>query len=228
MAEWIGVLPDTRVRWGIVFDIDGTLYTNPEYGRASAAREIELIGEKLVRGKKETEDLIASTKEILIRETGSEVTLTQVVSCLQVSFYAWNQIRERAWTPEKWLKEDAALAGMLWKEWRRNRVSIAFGTNAPRNVGMRTLLALGIIPDCPIFGPESFGISKPDKRFFASIAEVLGLDPQQCFCIGDRRFTDVDPAIAAGFSGGVVVSGRDELFNLLPNLLNGETDYGSA
>ena len=221
MAQWIGTLPDTSLCWGIIFDIDGTLYTNEEYTRASSIREVECIAAFLKTTRNDAEELIKNTRESLAREGGGEITLTRTVYQLGISFSAWNKLREKAWKPEDWLKKDDEISTLL-EEVRSNRVSIVFGTNAPREIGKRTLCTLGIGETYPIFGPESFGISKPDKGFFTAIAEEMRLGPCQCFCVGDRRFTDVDPALEAGFIGGVVVSGRDDLIHVLHTLLDGE------
>ena len=44
----------------------------------------------------------------------------------------------------------------------------------------------------------SWGIEKPDPRFFAKIIEVLDLPPAEIAYVGDRLDNDVRPAAAAG------------------------------
>ena len=44
----------------------------------------------------------------------------------------------------------------------------------------------------------SWGIEKPDPRFFAKIAEVVELPPPEIAYVGDRLDNDVRPAAAAG------------------------------
>jgi FMN phosphatase YigB (HAD superfamily) len=45
---------------------------------------------------------------------------------------------------------------------------------------------------------ESWGVSKPDPRFFARIVAELGLPAEQIAYVGDRVDNDVIPALAAG------------------------------
>lgn len=46
----------------------------------------------------------------------------------------------------------------------------------------------------------SWGVEKPDARFFARIAEALDLTPAEIAYVGDRLDNDVRPAAAAGMS----------------------------
>ena len=44
----------------------------------------------------------------------------------------------------------------------------------------------------------SWGVAKPDRRFFERIADELGLAPGEIAYVGDRVDNDVRPAAAAG------------------------------
>jgi FMN phosphatase YigB (HAD superfamily) len=45
---------------------------------------------------------------------------------------------------------------------------------------------------------EGWGVAKPDLRFFALVAEKVGLPPDKIAYVGDRSDNDVGPALAAG------------------------------
>lgn len=59
------------------------------------------------------------------------------------------------------------------------------------------LAGLGLPLDL-VGSSETWGVLKPDPRFFAKIAETLGLPPAEIAYVGDRLDNDVRPAAAAG------------------------------
>ena len=200
-------------------DIDNTLYRHEEYSRAASRWELEEIALVLRMDVENTQEVIKRTRNSVAEQSNGPVTLTEVVYELGISFEAWSELRNRAWRPESWLERDEDLSALLLEAAPKVGVSIAFGTNSPLEVGKRTLHALGIGEAYPVFGPESFMVSKPNVRFFVSIAKEIGITPSQCVSIGDRRFSDADPALVAGFGSAVVVTGRDELIDVLRVLL---------
>ncbi|MGF9761412.1 HAD family hydrolase [Microvirga sp. 0TCS3.31] len=57
----------------------------------------------------------------------------------------------------------------------------------------------GLDADVEIIGSaERWGVSKPDPRFFKTIIETAGLDPQDIAYVGDRIDNDILPALALG------------------------------
>jgi FMN phosphatase YigB (HAD superfamily) len=48
---------------------------------------------------------------------------------------------------------------------------------------------------------ERWGVSKPDRAFFARVLEVAGGSPEKIAYVGDRVDNDVRPALAAGMIG---------------------------
>ncbi|VWD51607.1 Phosphoglycolate phosphatase [Burkholderia lata] len=83
----------------------------------------------------------------------------------------------------KWLRE----AGIL--------VGIAGNQPVETEHALRTL---GVPADI-VASSASWGVEKPDARFFERIvAETNGLDPSQIAYIGDRLDNDVEPARRAG------------------------------
>jgi HAD superfamily hydrolase (TIGR01549 family) len=64
------------------------------------------------------------------------------------------------------------------------------------------LSALGLNPAAGgrLYGPEHFGAQKPAVRPFLSIAQDLGVPPEQVLVVGDREDTDGAGAKAAGMA----------------------------
>lgn len=207
---------------GLIFDIDGTLYHHPEYHAAGTRGEIFEIAHILGYSYDDMESMIAKRKQSLALQLDRQATMTETVLSFGITREQWNDLRCRAWQPEEWLTTDEKLCQMMIK--LKNKYQIAFATNSPVVIGQRVLRMIGItaiIPDAPIFGPESFGISKPDPDFFLFIALQLGLMTFQCLSIGDREEADGTPAIAAGYGDALIVSGnRDALIVAASKLLN--------
>ena len=205
---------------GLVFDIDDTLYHDPAYHEAGTQGEVAEIAKILCRSHNETALLIAERRQELKNELGRPVATTEIVLSLGVTRRQWNELRCRAWHPEEWLIADIGICNMLLR--LSGAYRIAFGTNSPVSLGRRVLDAIGIsaaLPDIPVFGPESFSVSKPSPDFFARIAGELGLTPDQCVSIGDREETDGVPAIMAGFGNALIVfGGRREIIKIVPKI----------
>jgi FMN phosphatase YigB (HAD superfamily) len=76
------------------------------------------------------------------------------------------------------------------------RVGIA--GNQPADVE-EVLNGLGLPLDL-VASSASWGVEKPDRRFFSKIAEVLDLPPAEIAYVGDRLDNDIRPAAAAGMA----------------------------
>lgn len=205
----------------IIFDIDGTVYTHPGYHNDGTRGEIAEIATILGQSPHDIEMLVMSRRQELTFTLDRPAAMTETVISLGVTRAQWNELRCRAWQPEKWLTRDPTLCKVLGALCARYR--IAFGTNSPLAVGQRVLQAIGITevtPDIPVFGPESFGVSKPHPDFFVRISEALGCVPFQCVSIGDREANDGIPAVDAGFTNALIVSGRDALIAGISQLFN--------
>jgi HAD superfamily hydrolase (TIGR01662 family) len=56
------------------------------------------------------------------------------------------------------------------------------------------------VPLALVASSETWGVHKPDPRFFARIVAELGLPPEEIAYVGDRLDNDVEPAAAAGMA----------------------------
>jgi hypothetical protein len=68
------------------------------------------------------------------------------------------------------------------------------------------LARLGVPADV-IASSAGWGLSKPDPRFFARVAEAAGVAPTEIAYVGDRLDNDVLPALAAGMTAVFVRRG---------------------
>lgn len=64
------------------------------------------------------------------------------------------------------------------------------------------LKALGLASAfAAVAASADIGIAKPDPRIFRHAADLLGVAPERCAYVGDRRDTDAQAATAAGMTG---------------------------
>jgi HAD superfamily hydrolase (TIGR01549 family) len=63
------------------------------------------------------------------------------------------------------------------------------------------------VPADVIASSGGWGVSKPDPRFFAKVAEAAGEPPANIAYVGDRLDNDIQPALAAGMTAVFVRRG---------------------
>lgn len=68
-----------------------------------------------------------------------------------------------------------------------------------------------------LYGPESFGAQKPATRPFCSIADELGIIPEEVLVVGDREETDGLGAFRSGMRFFCLKTGHKRYFRLDPN-----------
>jgi len=210
-------LPDL-VR-GIVFDIDGTLYTNDAY----AGGQIRVLIERLAERRGVDADAMEAEVEAYRRRwsaehEGKKISLGNAFVAFGVSIQESVRWREELIEPEAFLKADPRLRETL----RAFGPGVAFSavTNNPASVGKRTLAALGVEDFFSVVvGLDTFGVSKPHRAPFERVAEVMGREPRSCLAVGDRYDLDVAPALELGM-GGVLVDGVEDVYTL-PAALEG-------
>lgn len=216
MAECFGFLSGKEIV--VVVDIDETIYTEPAYTSFRQVGELKEIALILgLRGISQSREVVVAKRHKLEQQYGREITLTETVYALGITHKEWDRVRNLLWQPENWLRTDIDLCRALDAFRAAGTMSLCFASNAPLEKARQTLRALGIRTkkSIKVFAPENLGCSKPDPLFFLRIAEKLRTPPAQCIAIGDRKMSDVDPAIAAGFSCGFVVQGQDDFIGVL-------------
>lgn len=198
---------------GVIFDIDGTLYTDQVYGEVQIRVLVERLAQR--RGT----DLAGMEAELeAYRATwaaehgGKKISLGNVFVAFGVSIEESVRWREELIEPEKYLTPDPRLRETLAGLGPGTAFSAV--TNNPARIGQRTLAALGVADLFDlVVGLDTFGVSKPHPDSF--LAAVRGMDrsPAECVAVGDRYDLDVAPALELGL-GGVLVAGVADVYSL--------------
>lgn len=207
-----------RIR-GLIFDIDNTLYENPEYIREQVEGLIRRLAGELGRNENElTEEIDTVRRQRSVEDGGRRPSLgTTFKEYYDVSIAKSVGWREELMEPERFLSVDSELRGRL--ESLSVRLALCAVTNNPLSIGRRTLAALGISDLLPVAsGLDTCAVSKPSPRPFELALEFLAVPPTEVLAIGDRYEIDLEPIVDLG-GGGALVGGRDDLLSLLDGLL---------
>jgi phosphoglycolate phosphatase/putative hydrolase of the HAD superfamily len=212
----------TRIS-ALIFDMDGTLYTNDEYLQGQIDGMIRRLGE--VRGKsfETTRDAINAYQDAWARDHGGRTcSLGNSLEAFGISVEESVRWREELIEPGLYIREDGELRktlGLL-----ADNYSLAVITNNPVLVAQKTLAALGVagcFPSEAIIGLDTCWVSKPNTVSFIRAAELLGVPPAACVSIGDRYDIDLLLPQELGM-GGILVDGVEDVYKL-PRLINAGT-----
>lgn len=77
--------------------------------------------------------------------------------------------------------------------------AVGVSGNQPPDVSERLMASLGLDLDV-VASSAAWGVEKPDPEFFARVASVAGLRPEEVAYVGDRVDNDVVPAKKAGMT----------------------------
>lgn len=204
---------------GIVFDIDGTLYTNHAY----AVGQIRVLIERLAELRGVDADAMEAEVEAYrtrwsAEHEGKKLSLGNAFVVFGVSIEESVRWREELIEPEAFLGADPRLRETL----SAFGPGVAFSavTNNPATIGKRTLACLGVGDlFSVVVGLDTFGVSKPHRAPFERAAEAMGREPRHCLAVGDRYDLDIAPARELGM-GGALVSGVEDVY-ALPAALEG-------
>lgn len=205
----------------LVFDIDDTLYIQPEpYKEQIRQSNYTLLSHKKDVSFEEARLILDKQRREIRKKLNREVTITETLYSLGFSRDELQSAREKMWLPEHFIDQDHELAQIFHLLQRHYK--IVFGTNSPLNVGIRILKKLGIysaLEETLVFAPESFLIQKPASGFFREVARAVKVDPGRCLTIGDRQMSEGTPAIEAGYCGAIIIENRNELIKVLNKAL---------
>lgn len=181
----------------IIFDLDGTLYVNDgfadEIKRGAAIYIADLKG------------ISAETAAILIRETrdrlsckkSQEATLSMVCHELGGSAAGFHAAVTSLLNPEKVLKPDCRVTGLLTT--LAERYNLYLYTNNNRTLTdriLRTIELSELFED--IFTIEDFWRPKPDRDVLKYIFSTIQRNPDECLFVGDRYDVDLKLAVEMG------------------------------
>ncbi|MDR2534897.1 MAG: HAD family hydrolase [Treponema sp.] len=213
----IYTIPDTLE--ALIFDMDGTLYTHPEYVRFQIDRLIQELAARRCAGFTETAEAIeAYRKNWAESHNNQQVSLGNVFKAFGVSIEESIRWREELYHPEAYLKADPKLQKTL--RTLKASYKLAVVTNNPVLVAQKTLSVLGV-EDCftAIVGLDTCKVSKPHSAPFLKAAGWCGVSPETCVALGDRYDIDVSLPLRLGM-GGVQVDGVEDVYLLGDRLMN--------
>ena len=196
----------------ILFDLDSTLYTHPEY--AAFQNEV-LVGELARRRGVDAARIraeIQSVRERVARETGKVTSLGNAMAALGVDIPTSVDWRERLIKPGDWLSRDGRLAEALSA--LAARFALAVVTNNPRSVGRETIRALGVEESFrAVVGLDDTMVSKPAREPFELAVRLLGVPAEACVSVGDRYDVDLAVPLELGM-GAILVDGVEDVYRL--------------
>jgi FMN phosphatase YigB (HAD superfamily) len=212
----VAIGPDPRA---LIFDLDNTLYTNPQYADFQETALVERLGRELGIGTEGAAAKIAGLRAERAAAGLGKTSLGKLFAALGIEIATSVRWREECYEPAEWLKRDARLdraLSLLAKEF-----AIALMTNNPRLIGEKSLDALGVRHRfSAIVGLDDTLTGKPSAEPFVETASRLGLDPAACISIGDRFDVDLAPAMELGM-GAILVDGVEDIYRL-PEILGGQ------
>ena len=201
----------------LIFDMDLTLYSHPEYGRMQIEKLIEIAGKKMGMSPGEAKAGIVETKKAWAdAHEGQDMSLSNII--LSWGFTMEDNIRwrEEAYNPEDFLKADPKLCKTL--KCLSQTFTLGIVTNNPVSIARRTLAALDVADCFPILvGLDTCMVPKPHKLPFITAGELLKAPLENCVSIGDRYDIDLALPLELGM-GALLVDGVEDVY-CLPGIL---------
>ncbi|HPS15113.1 MAG TPA: HAD family hydrolase [Spirochaetales bacterium] len=200
----------------LIFDMDGTLYTNDAYLRWQDEAQIRRFAEALSISEEEARARVDVARKNRADKGLSDTSLAELLMQFGIPLSTLVKWREEAFVPSEWLKPDPLLKIAL--DTLAARFKLILLTNNPHKVGIETLRVLGV-RGCfsMVRGLDDSGVAKPSSVPFQKVCQMLALSPASCVSIGDRKKIDIDPALSLGM-GAVLVDGVADVLSI-PKLL---------
>ncbi len=198
---------------GIIFDIDGTLYTSDEYVFEQVDVQVrhfaKLKSISVETARKMVEEYKSKWAE---NHNGEKISLAKTMAAFGISVAESIQWRKTLIKPEKFLSRDEKLVKIL--ENLKSKYKIICVTNNPVFTARKTLEAIGVSEFFPeIIGLDSTGLSKPHYLPFSMALEKLGLNAKNCVAVGDRFNIDIELPVKMGM-GGILVDGVEDVYSI--------------
>jgi FMN phosphatase YigB (HAD superfamily) len=200
----------------IIFDIDSTLYTNPDYAREQV--DVQLRHFARLRGMtfEEAKSLVETFRGEHAAKYGERISLGNALINFGVPIAESVRWREELIEPADFLRADPELKKTL--ELLESRFKLVAVTNNPVLPARKTLDVLGVsgfFPD--LIGLDTTGVSKPHKKPFLAAAKAALCPGAECLSVGDRYDIDIALPLEMGM-GGILVDGVADVYGL-PGIL---------
>jgi len=208
--------PPLRRDCVLAFDLDGTLYDNPEYIRAQEESQVRQLAQFLGLPLDGAVARIHGIRQTRTARNLPAASLGDIFRELGVSDELIVQWRRDNIHPREWLSDDPRLQGTLAT--LSSHHELALITNNPKSVAAESLSALGILAYFTnIVALDDTFKSKPHPAPYRAFLEAGRRPPQDCIVIGDRYSVDIEPALGLGMQG-ILIETPSEV-HLLPEIL---------
>ena len=201
----------------LIFDIDSTLYTCPEYAHEQIDCQIRHFADLRGMTHEQARKMISDArKDYAASHDGKRISLGNLFTHFGITIEESIAWRTALVHPEEYLERDERLISVLADLQRR--FSLICVTNNPVAPAVKTLEVLGI--DHLIektIGLDTCKKSKPDREMLDLAAKTAGVAYNECISIGDRYDIDLALPLEMGM-GGILVSGVEEIYEL-PGIL---------
>jgi putative hydrolase of the HAD superfamily len=203
----------------LVFDLDGTLYVNRDFGRLVHLCSCRYIAELKGMGNAEADELIRDTKKRLTAETGMESTLSHACLALGGDLMELHRRFADEIRPEPYLFPDERVVRLLKSLGSRFELSIY--TNNNRRLSTRIMKLIGVAGLFRrVLTIEDSWQPKPDREALEKVYRAIGRKPGECLFVGDRY--DIDLRLPAEMGSTVFLATSVEDLFPLEKLLHGE------
>ncbi len=203
----------------LIFDIDSTLYTCPEYAHEQIDAQVRHFAKLNHLSADGARNMIADYRRKWAKDhDGKKISLGNLLRSFGVSIETSIEWRKTLFDPADYLKRDEKLIETL-KNLSKKFYLICV-TNNPVEPARKTLDVIGISDLIPVIvGLDTCMASKPSKKILdravKEASDALGrqVDYSECVSVGDRFDIDLSLAISLGM-GGVLVNGVEDVWQL--------------
>ena len=198
---------------GIIFDIDGTLYTSVKYVFEQVDVQVRYFAKLKNISETEARNMVSTSKKKWAENhNGEKISLAKTMQSFGISVAESIEWRKKLIKPELFLQRDEKLIKLISN--LKSKYKIICVTNNPIFTARKTLEAIGVSEFFPeIIGLDTTGLSKPHYLPFSMALEKLGLEAKECVAVGDRFNIDVELPLKMGM-GGILVDGVEDVYSI--------------
>ena len=206
----------------ILFDMDGTLYTNHEWVQYQIDTLVKKLAEtRSTSYEKMQEEVAEYRKNWADSHQGKQISLSTVLKAYGISIAQSVKWREELYEPALYLKPDAKLRETLLN--LKMRYKLAVVTNNPVLIARKTLKALGVESCIQIIvGLDTCMETKPHPAPYLEAAKLCETPTETCISVGDRYDIDIALPLTLGM-GGILVDGVEDVYELAEKWVGGLT-----
>ena len=208
----------------LIFDIDSTLYTCPEYAHEQIDSQIRHWAQLNGYSADGARNMISDFRRKWAAEhNGQKISLGNLFKFFGISIETSIEWRKTLFDPAAYLHRDEKLISVLSE--LSKKFYLICVTNNPVEPARKTLEVIGISEFFPeIVGLDTCMASKPSKKILDKALEIANehffktgvlsqnekITYSDCISIGDRYDIDLALALELGM-GGILVSGAEEV-----------------